>query len=623
MGSTKTADEKIKAISGNTDKFNYKLSKIKGSGLEAASGVSMLAGTLNKADDKLKTISGSTEKLSSKLKKIEGSSGAGASGVNKLYGALKRLATIYFTVQAVKKGMSTTDSYINTVARLNMINDGLQTSAELQDKIFGAAERSRGSYSDMAQNVSKMGLLAKDAFKSNDELIAFTELIQKSFKVGGASTQEQQSGIYQLTQAMAAGKLQGDEFRSIMENATMIADAIAKFTGKSKGELKKMSSEGTITADVIKNAMFAMSKDINSKFDAMPKNFSDISNQIQNKAIRIFEPVMQQITTILNNPSFDKFINSVMFGIGLTAILFQGITWLLGLLISNWNVVEPILLAISIILSVWAFQQIPLLIAKLWLMLSPIFAQAGAWLLVNWPILLIMVSIGLLLYAMIKFGDETIKVFGFIGGAIGVVLAIFNNLVAAIWNGIIGIAEGISNLFVSVINSVLKGVNWIIKAMNKIPGVNIDTVSEMKKDDFSAAKMQYKNIGEAWDTGKLMGEGIGTMAVGGVQFGFDKLTNIMRNPSNTDLSAIIKNGALPVSGKDGKLKVDMSQEDLKYLQDIAEREYINKFSTATLAPNITIRFGNVTKEADADQVAKRVGKILREEIAMVAEGVYS
>ena len=146
---------------------------------------------------------------------------------------------------------------------------------QLQDMIFQSAQRSRGDFLDQSQTVSKLGILAPNAFKDSKEIVNFSELMSKSFKIGGASQQEQSAGMYQLTQAMASGRLQGDEFRSIMENAPMLAQAISKYMGVSVGTLREMSSEGKITADVIKNAMFYAAADINEKFDAIPKTFGD------------------------------------------------------------------------------------------------------------------------------------------------------------------------------------------------------------------------------------------------------------------------------------------------------------------------------------------------------------
>ena len=164
----------------------------------------------------------------------------------------------------------------------------------------------------MAKSVAKLGLLAGDAFSSNDEMIAFSEMMTKSFKVSGASQQEISSATYQLTQAMAAGKLQGDEFRSIMENAPMLADAIAKYMGKSKGELKELSSEGVITADIIKAALFNAADDINAKYEEMPKTFGDAMTNIRNVASRYLQPVADKISEMLNSEEFNIILNNIL-----------------------------------------------------------------------------------------------------------------------------------------------------------------------------------------------------------------------------------------------------------------------------------------------------------------------
>lgn len=623
--------------------------------------INKIIGSTKSAEDKIKAISGSTDNLNKKLANIKSGASSGAGGINSLVGSLKGLAAAYLTAQAAQKGMEIADNYTNTAARLSLINDGLQTNAQLQDKIFKAAERSRGSYTDMASSVAKMGLLAKDAFKGNDEIIAFTELVQKSFKVGGASTQEQQSGMYQLTQAMAAGKLQGDEFRSIMENAPMIADAVAKFTGKSKGELKKMSAEGTITADIIKNAMFAMSGDINKKFETMPRTFVDIFTQLGNNALKAFEPVIQKISSIINSPSFASFSNGLIQGINMAAfvlgVLIDGFTWLGSVIQSNWGIIEPILIAIGAALLAWAIVQIPMLAASIWSMVPPIWEAVIGWLAMNWPILLIGAAIGLLLYAMINFGDTVVEVVGFVGGIFGVLFAFLFNKFAYFANIVLSVAEFFINVWkdpiyavkklfydlsinaLSFLLNIAKGIENVI---NKIPGLNVNMTGSMEgllktlesqrdnlkseKDVVKLKKFEQIDYSTAFTKGQEFGKKAGRFAVDGVQGAFDKLSSLTKMPAGADMSGVdklMKDGAMPVTGKNGNLKVDMSQEDLKYLQDIAEREYVNKFSTATLAPNIKITFGKVTKEADADQVAKRVEKILKEQVAIAAEGSYA
>lgn len=218
----------------------------------------------------------------------------------------------------------TADQLTSIRSRINLINDGSQTTAEIMDKVYNVANRSRGSYIDMAYSVAKLNMLAKDAFSSNDEAIMFVEQMNKQFKVSGASIQESHSAMYQLTQAMAAGKLQGDEFRSIMENAPMLAQSIAKEMGMSVGQLKEMSSQGLITADIIKNALFSSAEETNAKFAEIPMTFQDIGQNMQNQLIQVFQPVLEQISAIPQSGEFQAFIEGVGIAIRALAVAAQG-----------------------------------------------------------------------------------------------------------------------------------------------------------------------------------------------------------------------------------------------------------------------------------------------------------
>lgn len=563
-------------------------------------GYSKTINVINKKTDeatsKILKASGQTDKFNKKLKAL-GTSAVGASG------GLTRLVGAVISLAAAKKAIEITDEFTNMAARLDLINDSLQTQAELQDKIFDAANKSRGAYSVMAQAVSKMGLLAREAFTSNDELIAFTELLQKSFKIAGAGATEQASAMLQLTQAMASGRLQGDEFRSIMENAPMLADAIAKYMGKSKGELKELSSEGLITSDIIKNALFMAAGDINDKFEKMPMTFADVWNKIKNGALKAFQPVMEKINEIINTPEFANFINNIIGGINLIA---TGISKVISFVQQNWQIIEPILYGIIGALALIAFVYLPAIIIES--------------LAATWPFLLIGAAIGLLIYAMIKFGDTTAKIFGYIVGAIMVIGAVIYNMIVDVINGMVSMGDFIANLFVDIINGIIDGINFVINALNLIPGVEIGTVGKM--EHVESHKLARMDLGDAWNIGQDIGQ-----AIGGSLSGLDKkLSSFIPDlgASAPNIEDYMISGALPVTGVNGdKIEVDMSDEDLKYLRDIAERDYINKFTTATLAPNITVQFGDVHETADADKVAGRIRKILQEEIAMTAEGVYA
>lgn len=218
----------------------------------------------------------------------------------------------------------TADELTSIRSRINLINDGSQTTAEIMDKIYGAANRSRGSYIDMADSVAKLNMLAKDAFSSNDEAIAFVEQLNKQFKISGASVQEASAAMYQLTQAMAAGKLQGDEFRSIMENAPLLAQSIANEMGLSVGQLKEMSSQGLITADIIKNALLGSAEETNEKFAEIPMTFAEVGQSIQNQLIQAFQPVLEQISTIPQSGEFQALSEGVGVAIRGMAVAVQG-----------------------------------------------------------------------------------------------------------------------------------------------------------------------------------------------------------------------------------------------------------------------------------------------------------
>lgn len=218
----------------------------------------------------------------------------------------------------------TADELTSIRSRINLINDGSQTTAQIMEKVYDAAQRSRGSYTDMADSVAKLNMLAKDAFSSNDEAIAFVEQLNKQFKISGASVQEASAAMYQLKQAMAAGKLQGDEFHSIMENAPLLAQSIANEMGLTVGQLKEMSSQGLITSDIIKEALFNSAEETNAKFAEIPMTFAEVGQSIQNELIQAFQPVLEQISSIPQSGEFQALSEGVVVAIRGMAVAAQG-----------------------------------------------------------------------------------------------------------------------------------------------------------------------------------------------------------------------------------------------------------------------------------------------------------
>lgn len=598
---------------------------------------------VDQATNKILDASGATDKFNNKLNKTGASSSFLSSSLGKLAGTVA-------TVTTVLKGMQLSDELTNTSARLNLINDGLQTQAELQEKIYAAATRSRGVYTDMADAVAKLGLTAGDSFGSNDELIAFTELVQKSFKVGGASATEQSSALLQLTQAMGSGKLQGDEFRSITENAPMIANAIAEYVGVSKGELKELASEGAITADVIKNAMFNASDEINAQFKQMPMTFSDIWNKLKNGLLSAFTPISNAFSNMINSEGIMSTINGIIIGANILGNVIGGI---FDLIVEGWNIVGPFIIAFSTVL-------LTTMISKLWAMVAPIAAQAFWWAVSHAPIIMLIALIIMVAQTLASLGVTFEDVFSFVGGVLGVFVGYFYNQFVYLWNTVAAFVNFFGNVFnnpVAAVQSlfydmavnvlgIIEGLaQGIEDLLNKIPGVEVSITSGITgirdklasksasiKDEAGLVEYvkskEFIDYSSAATTGSNIGKNVyGSISetLGGIANSFSSLTSGITSSGFSGLGDLgTSSNPLTVegTGKDGAVDVDMADEDLQYLRDIAEREYINKFSTATLAPNIQITFGDVHEEADADKVAGRIRKILQEEISLASEGAY-
>lgn len=555
--------------------------------------------------------------------------------------AIQGAATAFGAIQAAQA----VDTYTNANARLALINDGLQTQAELQQKVYQAAQRSRGSYNDMVSVVAKLGLLAEDAFKSNNELVAFSELMQKSFVVSGASTQEQQAGMYQLTQAMAAGKLQGDEFRSIMENAPMLAQAIADFTGKSKGDLKEMSADGTITADIIKGALFKAADDIEAKFAKMPRTFSSSWTQIKNYAIMAFGGVMQTINNFLNSATGQTFVTGIIGTINIIAGAIRGLINIIStvgtFIQDNWSIIQPILTGIALAVGIglvtafmmWAYSAIVAGISSI-MALSPIILIAIA----------IGLALGIIIGILSQVGVTFEQVTGFIGGLLSGLYAVIYNVIADLWNTWAAFAEFFANifhhpiynikrLFVNLSNTVLDIVKDIAQAIDAVFGSNLsgtvtslqttlnDWLGEMPEGYKVIERMKTKSISDqvkgGYDTGVDIGKGITEK--------FSGASDIFKGGSA--LGNGLGGGAMkpPNVGKVdevGKVKgdVNIAEEDIKLLKDVAEMRYVQNF--VTLTPTISMQ-ASISEKVDVNHVLDEVERRLVNEISANAEGVYS
>lgn len=633
------------------------------------------------------------------------------------------------------KLLNMSDDLTLTKARLDLINDGTQTTVELQNKLYQAAKRSRGAYDDMSKSVAKLGLLAGDAFKSNDEMVAFSEMLNKSFKVSGAGQQEISSATYQLTQAMAAGKLQGDEFRSITENAPMLADAIAKYMGKSKGELKELSSEGVITSDIIKNALFSAADDINDKFDKMPKTFGDAMNNIQNTTQRYMQPIADKITEFLNSEQFNTILNGLLAGIRWFAgLAYQSFTFLgnaINFFKNNMWLTIPIIAMVAAALLSSLYAALLEVVPKIW-------EKAAAWMASNWQMLLIVGTIALVIGIMVSLGaslKQIIAVLGILAAVfiivkiaiwlmntalyacpivwivvavialimaivflvscilsfgdttntvLGYVCAIFMSAVALVWNLFLALLDlvlavvnamvnpwirfanffanlfndpigAILHLFGDMADGILGVIESIAKAMDKVFGTNmagsvkkwrsgLDGLIEKAANKYGNGSyekvmdelnlsseslgLERMSYGDAWNTGMNFGNNLsnslsdglsGLMnSIGGLGKGME---DMLGNPEDMDKyggydmgSFVDGNGNMPVDVKKNSDKeVDISDEDLKMLKDIATREYMLNYKHIT--PNVNISFGDVRETADVNGIRDELERMMEEELS--------
>ena len=589
----------------------------------------------------------STEKeLERLVQKMDRADNASANMMKGIKGTIASLAAGF----TVKFAVEQTDLYASNQARLGLINDGMQTQAELQQKIYAAAQRSRGEYNAMVDSVAKLGLLAGDAFGSNNEMIAFTEQLNKAFTISGATTENRNAAMLQLTQAMAAGRLMGDEYVSIMENAPMVIDAIAKYTGKTKGELKELSSEGYITADMIKNALFAATDDINAKFEKMPKTFGSVWTQITNFATMKFGSLMERVNGFLNSGTGAAMVSGITSGI---AFIADGITWILDLIqasgdfvVQNWGIIQPILAGATVVLLYWAATLIPGVTTKLWGMISPILGQAAAWAVANPAIFAVGAAVAGLVVMLNYFGVTADQVVGFVVGLFYGLGAAVYNVVALMVNPFIMFAEFVSNvfnhplysakkLFVDFANGVLDILADVANAIDWVFGSNLadavtgwqtgltDWLGEMPEGYKVLDKMERLDIGnfakQGYTAGSDFANGIMSGAAG--LFGNDDPFGIGGIGTTGDFAGTMKTPDIGKVGEVGKINsdVNIADEDLQLMKDVAEMRYVQNF--VTLTPTVAMN-AQVSERVDIDELTGRVADVLIEEVAAGAEGVY-
>lgn len=659
-------------------------------------------------------VSNSIKQGNDSQNKFNNSLNVANSNGNKLLNTVRNIVVAVGGMAAVKNLVNLSDTTTSNRARLSLIVDDNGSVEELENKIFAMSNRTRSSFLDTTSVVSKLGILAGDSFKNTDEILLFTELMNKNFTISGASIQEQTSAMYQLTQAMAAGKLQGDEFRSIMENAPLLAEAIAEYTGKSKGELKELSSDGLITSDIIKNAMFSAADDINERFSKMPMTWSQIWTRMKNVAVKAMNPVLVKINELANNENVQKMFNMFINGASLAAQavlwLIEGISWLASVL----EPVAPIILGIvgayvafniisgitSGVLAIMSVIQGVQAAASMLQSGATLTATAAQWGLnsallacpITWIVILIMALIVALTYLWFT-NDEVAywMLYAWDSLYLGIMVAglgikgIWYGLLLALqylylgmqtiilgamgaWfafqTGIEGVCVGVLYIFQGLYNGIVGIVNAIINCLNKIPGVSIDTVEyasfadnamdnminnvvdrnaklQSMVDDMTettaaieAAKAEYANDLNNSAT-VIQNKAIELNATredrtasrnDWINNAGSAIQNALDSFDFGDSGALVDNGALnDIAGNTKNIADNTSEitdEDLKYLIDLAERETVNRFTTVPLTINMTNN-NKIESEADIDGIVDQLTSKLEEELEYISDGVHT
>lgn len=636
---------------------------------------------------------------------------SGTQQANELTNTIKRAVAAYVSIQSVGKALDISDELTQTTSRLDMMNDGVQTTAELVNMVYAAAQDARGSFSQMADVVARFGNNAKDAFSSSEEVVAFADLIQKQMTIAGASTQEAANAELQLSQALGSGVLRGDELNSIFEQAPNLIQNIADYLDVPIGKIREMAADGELSADVVKAAIFSAADDINSKFNEMPMTWGQMWQSMQNTALIAFQPVLQRLNDLANSEAFQTFVQNAVEAMATLANIVLNIFELVGtvggFIADNWSVISPIIYGVIGALAVYAAYlgivkgieiasaaataihsvamsaKIGVMAALTGQTMAATAAQMGYngalyACPVVWIIMLLIALIAIIFAvcnAIAKMTGVANSGFGVITGGVNVVIQFFKNLGLTVANIALGIGNAIaalaSNMMTAFHNAICNVQSWfynllstacsvienIAAALNKLPFVSFDYSGiSSAADDYAAKaseaagnKEDYTSISDAFNEGfttfDAFQDGWASDAFNaGAAWGdgvADKVSNFSLSDvfGQTDIPNVgdytsgfndaivnsgIGDGVGSIDDNTGKIKdsLDVTEEDLKYLRDIAEQEAINRFTTAEINVDMSGMQNTVNSGDDIDGFMTKLTDSVNEAVNNMTEGVH-
>lgn len=641
---------------------------------------------------------------------------AGTQDANTLADTIKSAVAAYVSIQSVGKILNMSDELTQTTSRLDMMNSSFNEingtaneTSELVNMVYAAAQDARGSFGDMASVVARFGNNARDAFGSSEEVVAFADLVQKQMTIAGASTQEAANAELQLSQALGSGVLRGDELNSIFEQAPNLIQNIADYLDVPIGQIREMASEGELSADVVKAAIFAAADDINGKFEQMPMTWGQAWTKMQNAAVMTFQTVLQRINDAANSDVLAGLTDGVINAMGVIASIvlttFDIVSSVGGFIADNWSIISPIVYGVvaawvaynSVLIAYNTIQTISNTLSAISTARSAI--KAGASLVdaaatktatgaqvgfnaallacpITWIIILIIALIAII-FAVCSAIAKTTGVansgFGVIMGCIFTVGAFFKNLGLTVANIALGIGKAIvalaSNMktafhnaicsiqswFYDLLSTALSVIEGICAALNRLPFVEFDYSGISSAADAYAAKASeaagnkrdYTSVSDAFSKGyntfDTYQDGWASNAFNAGAAWGDGIADAVSNFSLSDLFGkedisnpddytdgfgdAIKNSGVgsnvsDISDNTSAIKdsVDISNEDLKYLRDIAEQDAINRFTTAEIKVDMSGMSNTVNNTNDLDGIVDGLTTKVLEAMETVKEG---
>ena len=576
-----------------------------------------------KAGLAMDTWESSIKKASNEQNQLNNSLKTGQNQASNLMNTLKSMVGAYVGIQGIQKLVGVSDRMTSTTARLNMIVDDGGSVEALEEKIMQSAQRSRASYLDTAQAISQMGLLAGDAFQTNDELIQFTETLNKQFVIAGANQAGASAATLQLTQALSSGVLRGEELNSVFEQAPNVIQTIADYLDVPIGSIRETASEGQITAEIVKNAMLSATQSVNEQFESMPMTWGQVWTQMENIALTALQPVLNLISWTANNI---EIIGPIVLGVVGAFLTYQIAVNGVAAATKAWTAAQAILNAVM------AANPVVLIIMAVMLLVAAFYAVIAA---INKFTGASLSATGIIVGALAAAGAFVINLFiGVINSVVQLIWSVFVTPFIGIIEWILNVCMGgfdsfgdaVANLIGQIIGWFLdlgKVVTTIIDAIfgtdwtSGLEGLRQNVIAWGKNEnaitvEHSAPQFERIEYGDAWDAGYNLGQGIeqsigDTLGIGGMGGTFDAMSS----------------GISEVAGNTEKMADAMSiaEEDLKYMRDIAEQKAINRFTFADVSVQMT-NHNNVNSEVDLDGVANHVFDVLYEQSQMLASGVH-